>query len=127
MAYVLIVDGVVVQKQPYLQAGFVEAPDDVVCGMLHAGGEYSNPPPVVSVPQSVTRFQAQAALYLAGLLDDVEALMSDPSTPALAKIAWANALEFKRTSPTIAAMSAVLGMTDAQIDQLFITAATLDA
>ena len=31
MKYVKVIDGVVVQKQPNEQEGFIQAPDDVVC------------------------------------------------------------------------------------------------
>lgn len=82
------------------------------------------PPPV---PQSVSRFQARAALHLAGLLDQVEGLMVDPSTPILARLAWSDAQEFKRSSPTIASMAQALGLGDADVDALFISAATIDA
>lgn len=77
------------------------------------------------VPQTVSRFQARAALHLAGLLEQVEAVIADPATPVLAKLAWQDAQEFKRTSPTIAAMSAGLGLTEQQLDELFTQAATL--
>lgn len=45
MAFVKIENGVVVQKQPYAEDGFVEAPDDVVCGYLHDGDEFAAPEP----------------------------------------------------------------------------------
>lgn len=44
MAYVLVQDGVVVQKQPDPADGFIEAPESVVCGFLYAGGEFTQPP-----------------------------------------------------------------------------------
>lgn len=83
--------------------------------------------PPVAVPQAVSRFQARAALHLAGLLEQVEAVIADPATPVLAKLAWQDAQEFKRTSPTIAAMSAALGLTEQQLDDLFALAAGIDA
>jgi hypothetical protein len=44
MAYVLLdADGVVVQKQPYDQAGFTQAPDHVVCGWVYDGDSFSAP------------------------------------------------------------------------------------
>ena len=85
------------------------------------------PAVVVSVPQVVSRFQARAALHLAGLLETVEAMMAAPETPALAKLAWADAQEFKRNSPTVLSLSASLGLTEAQLDALFTTAAGIDA
>lgn len=78
-------------------------------------------------PQVVSRFQARAALHLAGLLDQVEALMSDPQTDKLARLAWSDAIEFRRDSPTLVAMAAALSLTDEQLDQLFITAVGLVA
>jgi hypothetical protein len=50
MPYVLIQDGVVVQKQQSPDEGFIEAPDDVVCGYFYAGGEFTAPEPVPTDP-----------------------------------------------------------------------------
>lgn len=80
-----------------------------------------------SVAAVVSRFQARAALHLAGLLPAVETLMNDPATPMLARLAWADAQEFRRTSPTVLAMAAALDLTDEQLDELFNTAAGIDA
>ncbi len=85
------------------------------------------PVPVPSVPQVVSRFQARAALHLAGLLDDVEAMMALPETPVLAKLAWADAQEFKRNSPSLLSISGALGLNDAQLDDLFTVAAGIEA
>ena len=80
-----------------------------------------------AIPQVVSRFQARAALHLAGLLPQVEALMADPATPALARLAWTDAQEFRRTSPTVAAMAGALGLSDEQLDGLFTSAAGIEA
>lgn len=85
------------------------------------------PPEPPQIPQVVSRFQARAALHLAGMLESVEAMMAAQDTPMLAKLAWQDAQEFKRTSPTITAMAGALGLTDAQVDALFTTAAGIDA
>lgn len=45
--FVKIEDGIVVQKQPYAEGGFVEAPDEVVCGFVFDGEDFTPPPPVV--------------------------------------------------------------------------------
>lgn len=84
-------------------------------------------PPLNGVPQVVTRFQARAALHLAGLLTTVESLMTDPQTDMLARLAWQDAQEFRRQSPTVLSMAATLGLTDAQLDALFTTAAGIEA
>lgn len=83
--------------------------------------------PTVQIPQSVSRFQARAALHLAGMLEAVETMIALPETPVLAKLAWADAQEFKRNSPTVLSLSASLGLTEAQLDALFTTAAGIDA
>lgn len=74
------------------------------------------------VPVTVSRFQARAALLAADLLQAVEAAIAASGNP-VAQLAWADAVEFRRDSPTIAAMAAALGLTDAQVDNLFRTAA----
>lgn len=84
-------------------------------------------PPPAGVPQTVTRFQALAALHLAGRLTAVQSIMAAPETPVLAKLAWENALSFERNSPTLASLAAMLGMTDADLDALFTEAAGLSA
>ncbi|MFJ5538526.1 hypothetical protein [Vreelandella titanicae] len=75
----------------------------------------------------VSRFQAKAALDAAGYLNQVEALMADPETPNQTKLAWAEAQEFRRASPTIAQMAGALGLSDEQLDDLFMHAITIEA
>lgn len=78
------------------------------------------------IPQEVTRFQALAALHLAGLLAMVEAMMADPATDPLTVLAWKNAQEFKRYSPMVLNMAQAIGLSDHQVDDLFITAAQIE-
>lgn len=51
-AWVKIENGVVVQKQPYHSEGFIDAPDDVVCGYLHDGKKFTAPKPVAVAPEA---------------------------------------------------------------------------
>ena len=76
-----------------------------------------------SIPDRVTPRQAKLALLNAGLLDDTEALIN--AADKATQIAWNNALEFLRTDPLITTLGAALGLSDAQIDDLFIQAAQL--
>ncbi|MCW5623569.1 MAG: hypothetical protein KIT73_02500 [Burkholderiales bacterium] len=86
------------------------------------------PQPVApGVPQVVSRFQAFAALHLAGLLEAVEVTMANPATDTLARLAWENALEFRRDSPTVTAIAGLLDLTEEQLDDLFTTAAGITA
>ena len=83
-----------------------------------------NPPPAVPVvPSSVSPAQARLALLGASLLSQVEAIVgaADQAT----QIAWNNASVIERNSPTVAALAGALGLTDAQLDDLFTTAASI--
>lgn len=75
----------------------------------------------------VTPFQAKAALLQAGLLDDVEALISNPATDRLIVLAWQNVTEFRRLSPMVLGIAAELGLTDDMLDELFTSAAQITA
>lgn len=104
-----------------LPAGSVQISDEQAQAIIAAQT------PQTFVPPAVTRFQARAALHLAGLLESVESLMADPNTDPLARIAWQDAQEFRRNSPTVLGMAAALGLTEAGLDALFIQAAGIEA
>ncbi len=78
------------------------------------------------LPLTVSRFQARAALHLAGYLPAVETVIA-ASENVVAQLAWADAVEFRRDSPTVAAMATALNLTEAQVDALFRTAASIVA
>ena len=75
----------------------------------------------------VSRFQARVTLYNFGLLDVVNKLMVDPTTPFVAKEAWESAQVFKRNSPTVITLGAGLKLTEEQIDELFKAALEIQA
>lgn len=81
------------------------------------------PTPIANI-ERVTRFQALAALHNAGLLATVEAAMA--SADPITKLAWDNALTFKRNSPTVTAMMATLNLTEQQVNDLFAAAAIIE-
>lgn len=83
-------------------------------------------PDTVAVPLEVTRYQALAALHIAGKLEAVEAMMADPATDTLTVLAWKNAQEFKRTSPMVLNMAQALGLSEQQVDDLFIAASQIE-
>ena len=80
-------------------------------------------PQPVPVPQVVTMRQARLALLGAGLLDTVETAINGAG-PA-AKIEWEYAQEVQRGAGLVPAMATALGMTELQIDDLFIAASAL--
>ena len=69
--YIKIVDGVIVQKQCNPEAGFVEAPEGVVCGMIQDGANFINPQP--HTPSSPTEMKMKiedhcSNMFSAGLV-----------------------------------------------------------
>lgn len=86
---------------------------------------YVAPPPVV--PESVSMRQARLALLGAGLLPQVDAAIASLPSPQkeAAAIEWEYAQEVQRHNGLVPAMAQALGMTEAQLDALFMQAATL--
>lgn len=80
------------------------------------------PPPPPPVPHQVTTAQCRLALYDAGLLDDVEAMIATHPYPPV-RIWFAHAQNWERNNPYVAAMAIELGLTEAQVDDLFRAAA----
>jgi len=81
---------------------------------------------VTSVPAVVSFFQGCAALQTGGYLDPVEAYMAGPAT-AVEKLAWRTITEIRRNSPLTSKLAAMLGLTEAQVDDLFVLAVTIEA
>lgn len=79
--------------------------------------------PYAPVPQSVTNRQAKLALHAAGLLSTVNTAIAGAGEAA--QIEWEYAQTVDRASGLVPQMATALGMSDAQIDALFIAAATL--
>jgi len=73
----------------------------------------------------VSRFQAKAAILQADLLPAVEAALVDADP--IARLAWSEAVEFRRDSPTIISLGTAIGLTDEQLDALFRVAKTIKA
>lgn len=74
-----------------------------------------------------SRMQARTALHLAGLLTAAEAAVAQADP--VVQIAWADATEFRRDSPTIAALASALEppLNDEQLDALFEAAMQITA
>lgn len=87
----------------------------------------TSPPVRLPCPHSVTMRQARLALLGVGLLDDVETAISAMSEPAksAALIEWNVSNDLLRGNPLVAALGPALGLSDAQVDALFIAAAAL--
>lgn len=85
------------------------------------------PVPPISVPQSVTMRQARLALLGAGLLGQIDATIASLPSPQkeAAQIEWEYSQEVQRRNGFVDQLAPLLGLTDEQVDQLFIQAATL--
>ncbi len=130
MRYAVVDQGKVVNvatSNSALGANWI-ASDSAQIGDLWDGSQFTKPAPVVVIPEKVTRRQAKQALALAGLLANVQPAIdaiADPTQRALMQIEWDDSQEFYRNRASLIQLATALGLTSAQIDQLFITAAGL--
>ena len=101
--------------------------------------------PLVAVPQEVTRAQARVAMagqilpdgrsllkatraLIAGRLEAVDSLPdSDPASIAAEQLSewWESAATYRRDHPAMVEIAGQFGLTDAQVDALFRTAAAV--
>ena len=86
---------------------------------------YIAPPP--PIPATVTRFQALATLAAAGHLLTIRAHIATLDQDNIVRLAWENAAEWERSSPTLASLATMLGLADTDIDALFVAAARVSA
>lgn len=76
----------------------------------------------VVVPKSITRLQAKLQLLEIGLLDEVEDLVAQDRK---VQLYWKEADNFYRTDSILLSMATAIGLTDEQLDKLFIEASKL--
>jgi hypothetical protein len=86
---------------------------------------YVPPPP--PIPATVTRFQALAILAAGGYLGTIRTYINTLDVNNVQRLAWENATDWERTSPTLNALAQMLGLTDTEVDDLFIAAAQVSA
>lgn len=80
-----------------------------------------------TVPLRVTARQAQLCLLQSGYLPQVQTVINalPPAVKTAAQITWDKSLYLDRDNPMLATLAAAIGLTDAQIDALFVQAAAL--
>ena len=83
---------------------------------------------VSPVPARVTRKAARLALAKAGKFHMVQPAIDSMPEPqrTLVQIEWDDSQTFERASSTVAMIGAAIGSTSAELDALFIAAATLE-
>lgn len=95
---------------------------------LAAGGiidAYTATP--VHVPETVSAFQARVALSRSNMLSSIQAFINNLASDDERRLAWEYATEFSRSSPSIASIASELSISEKQLDDLFILAATIKA
>lgn len=80
-------------------------------------------PSPVAVPDSVTMRQARLALLQAGILTQVNAAVA--AGDEVTRITWEFSSEVQRSNPIVSTLVTVLGLSEQQLDELFILAASL--
>ena len=105
---------------------WVEAPGHVGPGWTWDGSEWAAPDSII--PTTVTMRQARLALLGAGLLDTIPAAIAaipDATERRAAEIVWEYSTEVQRHNGLVSNLAPALGLTDADIDALFVAASQL--
>lgn len=128
-AHVLNDDGVIINTIVVdsldTMPGLVDARSGGSIGEVFSGGANAAPPPAPAPPTIVTMRQARRALLDAGLLDAVAvaiAGIADDTQRARADVEWSTARDVDRNNPFTQFMAASLGLTNADMDALFLAA-----
>lgn len=116
-------DGILTQRLPLTT-------DQYSTVELHIGSLEPVPDKVVTgnVPQEVSMRQAKLALLQFGILQQVNtAIASMPGVQGeAARIEWEYATAVKRNAPLVTQIAGAFGLSDEQLDNLFILAATFE-
>ena len=86
------------------------------------------PAPPPRVPREIANWRAKAVLTSMGMLPDVEVMLAALPEPqkTIVSTAWAGDARFARRGATVLSIAAALGLTDAQLDSMFIQAEALE-
>lgn len=106
-----------------LPAGVVKITDKEAQKIIEQNNNYQR----IIVPEFVTMRQARLALLAAGKLSQVDAAINSLPEPqkSEAKIEWEYSGEVVRNKPFVKSLGDALGLSDADLDALFIEAVKL--
>lgn len=114
---------VAVADEP-LATNWIKLENDFSIGDNYINGVFSKAEIAVEVPQTLTPRQIRIQLTNSGLRQQVEDIIANTDDYAL-KDWWEYSLDYKRDNPILIDMATQLGLTDEQIDDMFIQASKL--
>ena len=82
----------------------------------------------ILIPESISKRQAKQQLLLDGKLDQVKEVIDsipDETERMMAQLYWDESTEFERNHPTLVELGTALGLTEAELDIMFINASKL--
>ena len=82
----------------------------------------------ILIPESISKRQAKQQLLLDGKLNKVQEVIdyiSDETERMMAQLYWDDSTEFERIHPTLVGLGTALGLTEAELDMMFINASKL--
>ena len=82
----------------------------------------------ILIPESISKRQAKQQLLLDGKLDQVKEVIDsipDETERIMAQLYWEDSTEFERNHPTLVELGTALGLTEAELDMMFINASKL--
>ena len=82
----------------------------------------------ILIPESITKRQAKQQLLLDGKLSQVKEVIysiPDETERMMAQLYWDESTEFERSHPTLVELGTALGLTEAELDMMFINASKL--
>lgn len=112
---------------PHYAAKFVEVDETCKAGDNLVNGVWTTPTPVTIIPQEITMRQARLVLLEHGLLANVQTAINSLPEPnkTKAQIEWDYSNALQRDNSFVAVLGAALGLTDEDVDNLFIEGATM--
>lgn len=105
--------------------GLVELQDGFGIGDGYADGSFSKPTAVVAVPPIISALQGLLAIDQAGMSSAYEAWANNAARTFSERAYIAKAKTWRRDDPILNSAAGVLGLTESQVDELFILAASI--
>jgi len=125
--------------QEDFQAAAADSPEDHAARVLHLLG--NDPAPILQalcdgaelppmpprIPREIANWRARAVLEIAGLLPTVETAIAGMTGPdgVVVRNAWQSGAPLARRGPTVQALAPALGLSEEQVDLMFIQADAL--